>query len=95
LDDFIQLSDRGTRGSRRIKRIHQNKRKLLLPALAEGAAAMKQSIDDPAALHRDAILIDAMGSSVLLPTALIPPPPRNGRPLIDRCPASAPVRQIG
>jgi membrane dipeptidase len=84
LDDFIQLSDRGTRGSRRIKRIHQNKRKLLLPALAEGAAAMKQSIDDPAALHRDAILIDAMGSSVLLPTALIPPPPRNGRPLIDR-----------
>src|SRR5215469_827129 len=35
-------------------------------------------------LDRDAILIDAMGSGVLLPTALIPPPPRNGAPLIDR-----------
>jgi len=35
-------------------------------------------------VHRDAILIDAMGSSVLLPTALIPPPQRNGAPLIDR-----------
>ena len=33
---------------------------------------------------RDAILIDAMGSGVLLPTALIPPPPRNGAPLVDR-----------
>jgi hypothetical protein len=44
---------------------------------------MKQSVDDPAALHRDAILIDAMGSGVLLSTALIPPPPRNGGPLID------------
>ena len=33
---------------------------------------------------RDAVLIDAMGSGVLLPTALIPPPPRNGAPLIDR-----------
>jgi membrane dipeptidase len=36
------------------------------------------------ALHRSAILIDAMGSGVLLPTALIPPPARNGAPLIDR-----------
>jgi membrane dipeptidase len=49
---------------------------------------MKQSVEDPAPLHRDAILIDAMGSGVLLPTALIPPPPRNGVPLIDRAMAS-------
>ena len=33
---------------------------------------------------RDTILIDAMGSGVLLPTALITPPPRNGAPLVDR-----------
>lgn len=39
---------------------------------------------DPMTVHRDAILIDAMGSGVLLPTALIPPPARNGAPLIDR-----------
>jgi len=39
-------------------------------------------------IHRDSILIDAMGSGVLLPTALIPPPPRNGAPLIDRAIAS-------
>jgi len=32
----------------------------------------------------DSILIDAMGSGVLLPTALIPPPQRNGAPLVDR-----------
>lgn len=30
------------------------------------------------------ILIDLMGSGILLPVALIPPPPRNGAPLIDR-----------
>jgi len=34
--------------------------------------------------YRDAILIDGMGSGVLLPTALIPPPSRNGAPLLDR-----------
>jgi membrane dipeptidase len=45
---------------------------------------MKQSVEDPADLHRTAILIDAMGSGVLLPTALIPPPPRNGAPLLER-----------
>jgi len=33
---------------------------------------------------RDSILIDAMGSGILLPTALIPPPQRNGAPLVDR-----------
>jgi membrane dipeptidase len=32
----------------------------------------------------EGVLIDAMGSGVLLPTALIPPPSRNGAPLIDR-----------
>lgn len=39
---------------------------------------------EPMTIHRDAILIDAMGSGVLLPTALIPPPARNGAALIDR-----------
>ena len=39
---------------------------------------------DHLTIHRHAIVIDAMGSGVLLPTALIPPPPRNGAPLIDR-----------
>src|SRR5258707_2631035 len=39
---------------------------------------------DPAALHRESILIDGMGWGVLLPTALSPPSPRNGAPLLDR-----------
>lgn len=37
-----------------------------------------------ASLHRKAILIDGEGSCVLLPIALVPPPPVDGVPFLDR-----------
>ena len=40
-------------------------------------------------IHDEAILIDGMGVAVLLPTALIPQPVRNGKEFIDRAIASA------
>ena len=39
-------------------------------------------------VHDDAILVDGMGVAVLLPTALIPQPPRGGKEFIDRAIAS-------
>jgi membrane dipeptidase len=37
-----------------------------------------------AALHRRALVVDAQGTSVLLPTALVPPPAADGVPFLDR-----------
>ncbi len=39
-------------------------------------------------LHKQAIIIDGQGTAVLLPTALVPPPPVNGVPFLDRLMAS-------
>jgi membrane dipeptidase len=41
-----------------------------------------------ARLHEQAVLIDGQGTAVLLPTALVPPPPVNGVPFLDRLLAS-------
>jgi microsomal dipeptidase-like Zn-dependent dipeptidase len=38
----------------------------------------------PASDITDCLVIDAMGSAALLPTAQLPPPPRNGKPWLDR-----------
>ena len=35
-------------------------------------------------LHREAVVIDGQGTAVLLPTALVPPPPVNGRSFLER-----------
>lgn len=46
--------------------------------------------DDPeltrraACLHAEAVIIDGQGTAALLPTALLPPPPREGQPYLDR-----------
>lgn len=37
-----------------------------------------------AALHRRALVVDAQGTAVLLPTALVPPPAADGVPFLDR-----------
>lgn len=37
-----------------------------------------------ARLHTEAVIIDGQGTAALLPTALIPPPPREGQPYLDR-----------
>lgn len=37
-----------------------------------------------ARLHAEAVIIDGQGTAVLLPTALVPPPPRQGKPFLDR-----------
>lgn len=39
-------------------------------------------------LHEQAVLIDGQGTAVLLPTALVPPPPVSGVPFLDRLLAS-------
>ena len=39
-------------------------------------------------LHQQAVLIDGQGTAVLLPTALVPPPPVSGVPFLDRLLAS-------
>jgi membrane dipeptidase len=39
-------------------------------------------------LHKEALLIDGQGTAVLLPTALVPPPPVNDIPFLDRLVAS-------
>lgn len=55
---------------------------------------MSRASDTPAAgvepsdrarrLHREALVIDGQGTAVLLPTALVPPPPVNGRSFLER-----------
>jgi membrane dipeptidase len=39
-------------------------------------------------LHKQAVLVDGQGTAVILPTALVPPPPVNGVPFLDRLVAS-------
>lgn len=39
-------------------------------------------------LHRKAVIIDGQGNPLLLPTALVPPPPVDGVPFVDRALAS-------
>jgi membrane dipeptidase len=42
------------------------------------------AVERAAALHRRALVVDAQGTSVLLPTALVPPPAAEGIPFLDR-----------
>jgi membrane dipeptidase len=51
---------------------------------------MSQPVDPArvARLHEQALLVDGQGTAVLLPTALVPPPPVNGVPFLDRLVAS-------
>jgi len=37
-----------------------------------------------ARLHAEALIIDGQGTAAVLPTALVPPPPRQGQPFLDR-----------
>jgi membrane dipeptidase len=39
---------------------------------------------DAQQIHREALLVDAQGTAALLPTALVPPPPVDGVPFLDR-----------
>lgn len=51
---------------------------------------MSQRVDPArvARLHEQAVLVDGQGTAVLLPTSLVPPPPVNGVPFLDRLVAS-------
>lgn len=46
--------------------------------------AVRKDVNDAARLHGESVVIDAQGTAILLPTALVPPPPRNGSPFLDR-----------
>ncbi len=54
-----------------------------------GERKVSREVSERAArLHREAILIDGQGTAVLLPTALVPPPPVDGVPFLERALAS-------
>lgn len=47
-------------------------------------AKNRELSDHALRLHKEAVVIDGQGTAILLPTALVPPPPVNGSSFLDR-----------